>query len=380
MPDKDPHNKPLVSAGLIRQYLAGELDDKAMHDLERQALDDPFLADALEGYAMHDPDQQSAQEELTARLAARVAPRKAVVRTMYTRWAAAAAILLLLFTGGWFLFREEPDKAPIASADLPPAIPQAAPQQPEKDAAPAGNKADNNMLADVQTKQADTNSPAAAADDAPKKTKELAYAPKTAKKPAPPVAADATTQDRDLYYKSADARAQKEEPAPVLAAVPAPVTPPPAAIAPPVDERSKALSEVVVAQANRKDPARAYYGAAKQDSATGAIAGGVDALGVSKRARKLNVSPEPVEGYVSYNKYLLSHTVNPDNRFNGAVRISFNVMPDSSLQQFVVVKGLNAACDAEAIRVVKEGPAWKPAPDGKPAKVEVEVIFKVKEN
>ena len=34
----------------IRKYLNGELDAAAMHELERRALDDPFLADAIEGF------------------------------------------------------------------------------------------------------------------------------------------------------------------------------------------------------------------------------------------------------------------------------------------------------------------------------------------
>ena len=40
-----------ITYALISQYLGGELDEAAMHELERQALDDPFLADALEGYS-----------------------------------------------------------------------------------------------------------------------------------------------------------------------------------------------------------------------------------------------------------------------------------------------------------------------------------------
>lgn len=35
----------------IQKYLEGSLDENTMHQLERQALEDPFLADALEGYA-----------------------------------------------------------------------------------------------------------------------------------------------------------------------------------------------------------------------------------------------------------------------------------------------------------------------------------------
>lgn len=35
---------------MIEQYLEGKLDPKMMHELEKQALKDPFLWDALEGY------------------------------------------------------------------------------------------------------------------------------------------------------------------------------------------------------------------------------------------------------------------------------------------------------------------------------------------
>ena len=97
MPDKHSNNKPEVSEELIRQYLAGELDDKAMHALERQALDDPFLAEALEGYAGHEPDQSAQLAELQQRLEQRVEQaEKGKLRLLYYRWASAAAILVIL--------------------------------------------------------------------------------------------------------------------------------------------------------------------------------------------------------------------------------------------------------------------------------------------
>ncbi|HEU4556103.1 MAG TPA: SGNH/GDSL hydrolase family protein [Chitinophaga sp.] len=95
MPDNHAHNKP-VSPELIRRYLAGELDDKAMHALEKQALDDPFLAAALEGYTAHEPDQSAHLADLQNRLEQRVNREKGKVRLLYYRWASAAAILLVL--------------------------------------------------------------------------------------------------------------------------------------------------------------------------------------------------------------------------------------------------------------------------------------------
>lgn len=98
MPDKhSDNNKPEISEELIRKYLAGELDDRAMHALERQALDDPFLAEALEGYAIHEPDQSAHLADLQQRLEGRLEQSKrGKVRLLYYRWASAAAILVIL--------------------------------------------------------------------------------------------------------------------------------------------------------------------------------------------------------------------------------------------------------------------------------------------
>jgi len=41
----------------IHRYLSGSLSAKEMHDMERAALEDPFLADALEGYGEADMQQ-----------------------------------------------------------------------------------------------------------------------------------------------------------------------------------------------------------------------------------------------------------------------------------------------------------------------------------
>ena len=59
----------------IQKYLNGELDAKAMHRLEREAQDDPFLMDALEGYAAAG-NQQANLADLTERLNSRTGTAK----------------------------------------------------------------------------------------------------------------------------------------------------------------------------------------------------------------------------------------------------------------------------------------------------------------
>jgi len=404
MSDKRPHIKPEALAALIRQYLAGELDDKAMHDLERQALDDPFLADALEGYALHSPEQQSQQADLTFRLEARMAPKQAKVRIMYYRWAAAAAILLIMCTAGWFLLEQQRTPAPVAGVQLPVPLPVV-------DSAP-------------QTEQ----SAALASADQPVKADQLA------KKTVPPVPAVPNTyklKEQKAALQSADADIRNTNPAPAAAA---PVTPAPAPltlnrkedkgfiaraekpaestannylIAPAekqrqqynlglLDSSSRGLNEVVVVG----------YGAQKKQTVTGsnvmirgmstvrgdstnsiggALAGKtagviVTAKGTAEDDEIAYHAPAPVTGQTAFDNYLRTKTINPENKYSGTVRVSFTVMPDGSLQDFRILRHLNNACDAEAIRVIKEGPAWIPASDGKPAKVKVRVKFTTGKN
>ena len=48
-------------------------------------------------------------------------------------------------------------------------------------------------------------------------------------------------------------------------------------------------------------------------------------------------------------------------RIEGKVFVSFVVEKDSTLSNLKVVRGLGHGCDEEAIRIIKEGPKWKPA-------------------
>ncbi|MFD2144304.1 hypothetical protein [Mucilaginibacter antarcticus] len=63
----------------IDKYLKGQLDAKAMHDMERRAQDDLFLMDALEGFEKVGADQQANLADLETRLANRVAKKKHAV-------------------------------------------------------------------------------------------------------------------------------------------------------------------------------------------------------------------------------------------------------------------------------------------------------------
>lgn len=78
----------------IRKYLNGELDTRSMHQLEREAQNDPFLMDALEGYENSAADQQANLDELNARLAKRIKAND--LKVIPLRILAVAASVLII--------------------------------------------------------------------------------------------------------------------------------------------------------------------------------------------------------------------------------------------------------------------------------------------
>src|ERR1700761_5964768 len=69
-------NSPRYTTSDIQKYLKGELSAREMHELERAALEDPFLADALDGYTVHETLQtNSTVEEDLAELRQRLAEK-----------------------------------------------------------------------------------------------------------------------------------------------------------------------------------------------------------------------------------------------------------------------------------------------------------------
>ncbi|HMG91073.1 MAG TPA: rhomboid family intramembrane serine protease [Chryseolinea sp.] len=89
----------------------------------------------------------------------------------------------------------------------------------------------------------------------------------------------------------------------------------------------------------------------------------------------------PVVGMPEFNKYLVKSIQRPASTEmrTGTVKVVFNVGNDGSVWDFVIVEGLSKAYDQEAIRLIKDGPAWRPGVlhghEQIPSQGYVEVIF-----
>jgi len=100
----------------IRKYLNGELDARAMHQLEREAQDDPFLMDAMDGFEKSSAADAFNFDELDQRLADRIGESK--VRKLFPwKYYAAAASVLLFFTIGYLMW-PKPEASTQQVADL----------------------------------------------------------------------------------------------------------------------------------------------------------------------------------------------------------------------------------------------------------------------
>lgn len=108
---------------LIKKYLNGELDARAMHELEKRAIDDPFLADAIDGFESAAANQQPAFDDLSQKLQDRIQPK--VKRMLPYRVVAIAASVLIVISVGWLWLSQKtgvtPNKALVAVPVAKPA-------------------------------------------------------------------------------------------------------------------------------------------------------------------------------------------------------------------------------------------------------------------
>ncbi len=422
-----------VDPELIRRYLAGELDNKAMHALEKQALDDPFLAEALDGYAERKPDQRVHLADLNKRLEMRVQDReekRGMVFRLNYRWMAAAGVLLLVGIGMLWISQRGPDSeiamqqkaVSISDSSItdtlqyynreePVAWGKATPEKPLTVSIPsdtgflaakegrisAALAGDQPLVSAMMLKREDTvrqPSPllpltdslkgSVAGVDVPRPSEPVAEAEAMEDKALVAYAPKVTT--RLIQGRVKDFNAKEGVPG-VAVSVEGTgngvMTDNEGRFSIRVADTTKDLKLVVAAigfnskkmEVRPKENNLDIVLRQQQSSLSETVVTGYS------KSKKANVyqPPVPAQGYDRYKEYLSDNVNYPASaaagNVTGGVKVSFRVMPDGTLEDFKITKRLQPDCDAEALRVVKEGPEWSPASDGKATRVQVDVHF-----
>ncbi|MES2004236.1 MAG: hypothetical protein V4450_06930 [Bacteroidota bacterium] len=139
------NDKKIYTAEDIQQYFQGNLSPAEMHEMEKAAIQDPFLADAMEGYAEIDPAiVQKKLNEIHSALYGEQFITLAESKRKPRQWMIAASIILLMGAAatGWLLRNTASHQTQTAQrTSLPGAAKKDSVSTPPKAAITAQNNA-----------------------------------------------------------------------------------------------------------------------------------------------------------------------------------------------------------------------------------------------
>lgn len=403
----------------IRKYLKGELDARAMHQLEREALDDPFLMDAIEGYSMQHTDQQAQLDELQQKLQQRVSKGK-VYQMPYRMVIGIAASVLIILSATYLLWpsRRRAQVKQIAAAIPKTPAPATLPdtvsnplnqQQLAANTVPATKR---NLPQPDQVSQATNPSNPANSHLAAMAVTTNAMPAADVKKPDTVMARSSIPNDS---LNTNMALAAIKQPS---ASNPEPVKMMRAAVMAKAmstinglvsDETGHPLAGTSVTEKGKtegvKTDSKGKFSIPGHDGEllnithqgydTKEVKGDThDSLNVILRSANQSISEmvaigfgrapaaaqqtktaHPQIGWDKYNAYLKTLAVVYDGH-PGMVKLSFTIDDKGRLDNFKITRSVTPATDQSAINMVKNGPAWLPNVNGKTTTISLKIEFK----
>ena len=403
----------------LLDYIRGLRKGKAAHRLEKESMQDPFLADAMDGYNQVEGNHEQRIEKLRMQVSAHSAKKKS---TYAITWSIAACLIIGFGISSYFLFlkksmtdevfiAEESVSIKLAEPAAPPtpAIPATptVPATPQKEIALATTKVKTDstpiseitarqadkkdMIAEIQTTSQPQGAPVAAvpmmeevseetaalqevvatidtfeseSDKKMKLAKVATILPQnnmikgrvTDGKGEPLIGASVTYKGTNIgtitnmngEFSLVKKDDKKRLTAEYIGYDPVEIqvdTSRTMLIA--MNENKQALNEVVVVG----------YGAKKNKKSTTL---GSDAK-VKEQTEK-EITPQPVIGKRSYQKYLKEHLVRPTDekcaQVKGKVVLTFLINKEGRPFYIKVKESLCESADKEAIRLIQEGPDW----------------------
>ncbi|MBC8053630.1 MAG: hypothetical protein H7Y13_11255 [Sphingobacteriaceae bacterium] len=336
----------------IQQYLEGKLDEKTMHELEKQALEDPFLADALEGYSHSKVPASRQLSLLQTQLEERIAQHQENKNVFNFTWqrlsVAAAACLLFVTATVLFWIRENNAEQQLA----------ARPKQVDVILTPVDSipqkQSSERKLSATLVKPGKEISPANTASSKKNKTDRkglIAALPAKQANARLEMSAKGTSdgtlptnqETRTLSSFSVNAKDLEE-----MSAVS-------------IDQALKNKTSVAVIDSEKLASNVAPFKNLAEVSLRGAQRSATATAFSRKEAAQAST---PLNGWEAYNLYLKNNIRKAGEEIrNGFVIVTFSVSSFGAPQNVKVVSGLSEANNFEALRLIKEGPLWKRGDD-----------------
>jgi protein TonB len=308
MSDKNKNRKTRLTA--FFRYHKDELSGEERNSFERDLQKDPFTEEASEGFKSILPE--SADEdisELDSRLKTRTSGRKSFI--LY-RIAATVAILVAI-TSIFIIIERNRTSKQIAVNTLQPPVLEISRSEPiteaEVKSIPLKKQSINEKR---KSDKLEVRSVGAAATISEEQSKV---------NPAP---------DKKAYNNVTTQLAEAEK----------------------KDKLSDLLSDTVVSEI-AEDRISAPAGAVPRERSLKKVENDISGY----------IPPQPVTGKSEFDRYLKENIHHPDSLTNKGeeVTLSFIVRRDGSLDRIKIVSSPGKLFSDEAIRLIKSGPAWKPA-------------------
>jgi hypothetical protein len=409
----------------IRRYLNNEMSEQEMHAIEKAAMEDPFLADAIDGMkeAFDSHGEQQVMLELSnlnSQLADRTRDKKVVpIKFGLIKWSAAAAILLVAGSTYFILnirktkeyadsFKASnsqkagksndvvADSTPVVAIQPPPAKSRVpvADQRLNKSSNSAIKPAAAESVAILEKRNKDVaaqKKEAFAEDKEQQPTADLIRTDSVSKAVAARAAgisADKPMDDSDKeIYKTLQGKIVDPNGNPLSNAT---ITAPKINKAVFSDSNGnfflpsrESVSEVNISAVGYQNAFYKISETARNQLVLNPSSAALNEVVVTESKGKIKPALEesdgeatPTIGWVAYNKYLEQSKKLPVSKSNIAsyVIVSFNVYSDGTTGKFKIEQPVTDTYNREAIRLIKEGPAWKLV-SGKKARVRLQVRF-----
>ncbi len=344
------------SSSYIQQYLQGKLSSTQMHEIEKEALNDPFLADVIEGMTKGLDHYEEDVELLKNKLFKKKSKKNTIIA-----WTAAASFIVLV-TAAVFLF-------PPKSGNIKQTVAKKTVVQFEKEE----QNNDKNILIDsaIADTPVNTSSAAASPEAIHKKEERSRSTTMTTKEltDARPLPLPSSVINKeDVQEKTVETKNENKS----TTASENSHAPENQSVQPHTESVEKKLN----ARANKSIKAdnNKEYEIALQDSV---VFDEIVVNGYSSETKKNTkkskestldfrtgarpVYAKPITGWNNYEKYIKQNKRidNTDALIHGTVILSVFIDQDGDMSNFIIEKSLSPFYDKEAIRLIKDGPKWK---------------------